>query len=422
MLKFALMKTTKKLLLLLSFLSFAANAQNEYQNLPLAKVYEAVAKNNIEFDSEVVNAMEVNKGAYNRESGFSSDFLSNCTISTKNSKTWKRSISYRNKNYPIGGNPALAIAKGIIYAVCMSVEPNYNGGSLELLISKDNGENWSISNVVEIKKNGIPDKPSIAIGKQGEIYISFSQIDVSYSNQSVIAKMVAKGKILKSVDQGKNFTSLNFAPFLSEKNSNDCFSQDDFICGENTISIGMLRDELVIAWGDYAGNIFSSTYQNNTNSKIIKYGNFGYSPALIELQIDNVSSKYSISLFEAHMYSSLWIIYGYKEKYETINLSNWATMSDVRFSERSIYVFLQESSKFSNDIPIHKNMIFEISKDSLKTINKVTISETNIDNIHEFEYLGNNHAIILKEDGISVIGFNWTHSGKPSLVNWFIKL
>jgi hypothetical protein len=264
--------------------------------LPLGKVYEVVAENNEKFGSQVINAMEVTKGAF-LDKGFSKDFESVCSVSIKKSNSWEKSISFRNIKYPLGGNPALAIADGVIYAVCMSVDLNYNGGSLELLISRDNGVNWDIRTVVEIEKEGIPDRPSIATGEQGDIYLSYSHIDVEY-NSGDISKIKAHGKILKSVDVGKTFSDIHFAPFQKEK---DCANL--IICGENTISLGVLNNELIVAWGNYQGNLYSSIYKGDKRLNVIDYGNYGFTPALIDVKIDKHSNKYAISLFQAHEHS-----------------------------------------------------------------------------------------------------------------------
>jgi hypothetical protein len=65
-------------------------------------------------------------------------------VSLDDGQTWSQPLSFKREGHELSGNPVIAIdSSGKIYALCMSVNEGYGGGSLDLAISADHGQTWS---------------------------------------------------------------------------------------------------------------------------------------------------------------------------------------------------------------------------------------------------------------------------------------
>jgi hypothetical protein len=112
---------------------------------------------------------------------------------------WRRNQRFHNPAWTFAADPVVAADdNGDFYMVCMGVENSYDGGSLDISVSKDDGATWSPwVTAVNMSNGGFPDKPWMAARGSGELYLVY--------NENLLPDNMAI-KFLKSTDGGKSWT------------------------------------------------------------------------------------------------------------------------------------------------------------------------------------------------------------------------
>jgi hypothetical protein len=120
--------------------------------------------------------------------------------STDGGATWRKNRAFHNPAWTFAADPVVvADDSGDFYMVCMGVESSYNGGSLDISLSKDDGVTWSPwVAAVNMSSGGFPDKPWMAARGNGELFLVY--------NENLLPDNMAI-KFLKSPDGGRTWTA-----------------------------------------------------------------------------------------------------------------------------------------------------------------------------------------------------------------------
>jgi hypothetical protein len=196
----------------------------------------------------------------------------NCAFSFSNDSglSWQSTRMEKSLDYTFSANPSVAVDDaGNMYVVCMLADNSYKRGELILRTSKDNGKSWgSWQSILKIT-NGIPDRPKIAAGNDGSVYIVYTHVDpspLSNHDSECAVDMKTSIQLLSSKDNGITWTGPRK---LSVDRPSKCSSIEGDQGG--AIRVGQ-KNEILVSWaGYYSGKVyFTESLDGGRNFKPLK--------------------------------------------------------------------------------------------------------------------------------------------------------
>ena len=231
------------------------------------------------------------------------------SVSLDGGQSWSTSRFHKRLDFAATGNPTIAVdTRGVVFAVSMSVQADYSSGLLELSHSTDAGRNWSPWRVIASKTNGIPDRPKLAVGSNGDLHLVFSNVERTGRKLRVLKSTI---QAMHSTDRGQTWSEPKTIS-LGQHRSRwfiDGYQGPAILSAPNSV--------LLVSWADYYGNRvhFSSSDNSGADFKppvsvrlqtlpgtgVVTWllgVTFG-TPAT-ELAMDTTGRNIVISVYEAH--------------------------------------------------------------------------------------------------------------------------
>jgi hypothetical protein len=237
-------------------------------------------------------------------------------VSLDGGVSWSAPLLHKCPDFAVTGNPTIAVdARGVVFAVSMSVR-DYSSGVLELSHSADAGRTWSPWTVIASKRNGIPDRPKLAVSSNGELNLVFSNVERTGRKLKALKSTI---QAVRSTDRGQTWSEPRTIS-LGEHRSRW------FIDGYQGAAIRAAPNcVLLVSWADYYGNRvhFSSSHNSGADfnppvsvrlralpgTGVITWllgVTFG-TPAT-ELAMDATSRNIVISVHEAHAMGNVLLV------------------------------------------------------------------------------------------------------------------
>jgi hypothetical protein len=183
------------------------------------------------------------------------------SVSLDGGRSWSTSRFHKRLDFAATGNPTIAVdTRGVVFAVSMSVQADYSSGVLELAHSTDAGRNWSPWRVIASKPNGIPDRPKLAVGSNGDLHLVFSNVERTGQKLRAFKSTI---QAMRSTDRGQTWSEPRTIS-LGEHRSRW------FIDGHQGPAIFTAPNSvLLVSWADYYGNCvhFSSSENSGADFK-----------------------------------------------------------------------------------------------------------------------------------------------------------
>lgn len=230
-------------------------------------------------------------------------------VSSDGGLSWSAPRFHKRPDFAVTGNPAVAIdERGAIFAVAMSAQSDYGSGILEFSRSTDAGRTWSPWTRIVSRRNGIPDRPKLAVDPDGALHLIFS--DIEHTGQT-FKSLRSTIHITSSLDRGETWSTckpLSGMPTRSRW----------FIDGHQGASILALPNRCILgAWADYYGNVlhlakirgFDHGFEARLSMRLRAVPGTGIATFLLgatfgtpatELAVDAAGGNVVVSVHEAH--------------------------------------------------------------------------------------------------------------------------
>jgi hypothetical protein len=167
-------------------------------------------------------------------------------VSSDGGTSWTDTHFYKNPGFAVSGNPTIAAGRhGAVFAVAMSVAPDYASGVLEFSSSTDAGCSWSDWALIVAKHDGIPDRPRLLITADGMLHLVFAHVERQRQGMTVLCSTV---QICSSGDSGRSWTQpLTVSTRIDRSRW--------FISGyQGPAVVEHPNGQLRCSWADYYGN------------------------------------------------------------------------------------------------------------------------------------------------------------------------
>jgi hypothetical protein len=180
------------------------------------------------------------------------------SVSLDGGKSWSTSRFHKRLDFAATGNPTIAVdTRGVVFAVSMSVQADYGSGLLELSHSTDAGRNWSPWRVIASKTNGIPDRPKLAVGSNGDLHLVFSNVERTGRKLRVLKSTI---QAMHSTDRGQTWSEPKTIS-LGQHRSRwfiDGYQGPAILSAPNSV--------LLVSWADYYGNRVHFSSSDNSGA------------------------------------------------------------------------------------------------------------------------------------------------------------
>src|SRR5215472_10450330 len=184
------------------------------------------------------------------------------SVSLDSGRSWSAPLFHKRRDFAATGNPTIAVdRRGVVFAVSMSVQADYSSGVLELSHSTDAGRTWSPWRVIASKRNGIPDRPKLAVSSNGELNLVFANVELTGRKLPALKSTI---QALRSTDRGQTWSELRTISF------GECRS-GWFVNGyQGPAILAAANSVLLISWADYYGNRvqFSSSHNSGADFEL----------------------------------------------------------------------------------------------------------------------------------------------------------
>jgi hypothetical protein len=168
------------------------------------------------------------------------------SVSLDSGRSWSTPLFHKRPDFAATGNPTIGVdTRGVVFAVSMSVHLDYSSGVLELSSSADAGRTWSPWSVIASKPNGIPDRPKLAVGSNGELHLVFSNVERTGRKLKALKSTI---QAVRSTDQGRTWSEPRTIS-IGEHRSRwfmDGYQGPALLAAPNCA--------LLVSWADYYGN------------------------------------------------------------------------------------------------------------------------------------------------------------------------
>jgi hypothetical protein len=238
-------------------------------------------------------------------------------VSLDSGLSWSAPLFHKRPDFAVTGNPTIAVdACGVVFAVSMSVQDDYSSGVLELSHSADAGRTWSEWTAIASKRNGIPDRPKLAVTSNGDLLLVFSSVERTGRKLKMLEGSI---QAIRSTDCGQNWSEPRTVSIGKHRSRwfVDGYQGPAILAAANCI--------LFLSWADYYGNRvhFSSSHNSGADFKApvpvslrslpgtgvlswllgITFG----TPAT-ELALDATGQNIVISVHEAHAMGNVLLV------------------------------------------------------------------------------------------------------------------
>lgn len=322
--------------------------------------------------------------------------------STDFGKSWGTPEVFRHEGFKIGGNPTLAVdQKGNIYRMCMSAQPDYSEGVLDMSMSSDSGKTWSPWWSSQRLFGKIPDKPRLAAGANGQLALSFTEIEIKPG--LVISSLT---QIMQSSDQGKSWAALPIKTAAG--------GQGSFITYKSNILFG--------SWGTYEnGPIRFLKYDSKTIFESTVAKDSDVNVPSTEIHVDPKTNRIIVLWSDTHSsFNPIFFSYSDDEGRtwsKKTQISEQGTMLSGAFDNNGVFNFVWTQAHFTGEsVDLLEGFNFEMAS-SVTTLSRqfsksklgptTVIKEKKLPNTPI--YLGANQTVLKTNDG-KLIGLiiDWT--------------
>jgi hypothetical protein len=238
-------------------------------------------------------------------------------VSLDGGRSWNSPLFHKRPGFTATGNPTIAVdARNVLFAVSMSVQDDYSSGILELSHSADAGRTWSPWTAIVSKLNGIPDRPKLVVGSNGDLHLVFSNVERTRRKLKMLKSRI---QAVRSTDQGQTWSEPRTIS-VGEQRSRwfvDGYQGPAILAGPSCA--------ILVSWANYYGNhvYFSSSHNSATDFKapvsvrlralpgtgVVTWllgATFG-TPAT-ELAMDATGRNIVISVHEAHAMGNILLV------------------------------------------------------------------------------------------------------------------
>jgi hypothetical protein len=184
------------------------------------------------------------------------------SVSQEGGLSWRPPLFHKRPEFAVTGNPTIAVdARGAVFAVSMSAQADYTGGLLELSHSADAGRTWSPWMVIASKRNGIPDRPKLVVGSNGDLHLVFANVEHTGRKLKMLKSTI---QAVRSTDRGQTWSE---PKTISIGDQRSRWFMDGY---QGPAILTAPNCKLLVAWADYYGNRvhFSSSQNSGINFKM----------------------------------------------------------------------------------------------------------------------------------------------------------
>jgi hypothetical protein len=180
-------------------------------------------------------------------------------VSLDGGRSWSAALCHKRPDFAVTGNPTIAVdARGMVFAVSMSAQADYSSGILELSHSSDAGRSWSSWTAIASKLNGIPDRPKLVAGSNGNLHLVFASVERTGRKLKMLKSTI---QALRSIDRGHTWSEPQTIS-IGERRSRwfvDGYQGPAVLVAPNCA--------LLVSWADYYGNRvhFSSSHNSGAD-------------------------------------------------------------------------------------------------------------------------------------------------------------
>jgi hypothetical protein len=183
------------------------------------------------------------------------------SVSLDSGRSWSTPLFHKRLDFAVTGNPAIAVdTRGVVFAISMSVQEGYSSGVLEFSHSADAGRMWSPWTVIASKRNGIPDRPKLAVSSNGELNLVFSNVERTGRKLKALKSAI---QAMRSTDQGQTWSEPRTISLGEHRSRSfiDGYQGPAIVAAPNCV--------LLVSWADYYGNRahFSSSRNSGAEFK-----------------------------------------------------------------------------------------------------------------------------------------------------------
>jgi hypothetical protein len=167
-------------------------------------------------------------------------------VSLDGGSSWSAPLIHKRPDFAVTGNPTIAVdPRDVVFAVSMSAHADYSSGVLELTHSADAGRSWSPWRLIASKPNGIPDRPKLVVGSDGNLHLVFSNVECTGRKLKMLRSTI---QAMRSTDQGRTWSEPRT---ISVGEQRSRWFVDGY---QGPAVLAAPNRALLVSWADYYGN------------------------------------------------------------------------------------------------------------------------------------------------------------------------